>query len=103
MLVLYAKRWELLYSMKRQASIREVSNDDHFTAEQEQVLREAINSGLAQTPDEALDQALDMLRDRLPRQNCGSGIDGGDCEASGAFWQKPRTIARWCHDQGTAP
>ena len=36
--------------------------------EQEQVLREAINSGLAQTPDEALDQALDMLRDRLPRQ-----------------------------------
>ncbi len=25
--------------------------------EQEQVLREAINSGLAQTPDEALDQA----------------------------------------------
>jgi len=36
--------------------------------EQEQVLREAINSGLAQTPDEALDQALDMLRDRLHRQ-----------------------------------
>jgi hypothetical protein len=36
--------------------------------EQEQVLREAISSGLAHTPDEALDQALDMLRDRLPRQ-----------------------------------
>jgi hypothetical protein len=35
--------------------------------EQEQLLREAINSGLAQTPDEALDQALDMLRHRLPK------------------------------------
>ena len=34
--------------------------------EQEQLLREAINSGLARTPDEALDQALDALRRRLP-------------------------------------
>ena len=37
--------------------------------EQEQVLREAINSGLVHTPDEALDQALDMLRNRLPKQS----------------------------------
>jgi hypothetical protein len=37
--------------------------------EQEQVLREAINSGLAHAPDEALDQALDMLRDRLPKRS----------------------------------
>ncbi|MBZ5725225.1 MAG: hypothetical protein LAP87_09535 [Acidobacteriia bacterium] len=36
--------------------------------EQEQLLREAINSGLAQTKEEALDQALDMLRNRLPKQ-----------------------------------
>jgi hypothetical protein len=36
--------------------------------EQEQVLLEAINSGLAHTTDEALDQALDALRIRLPRQ-----------------------------------
>jgi hypothetical protein len=36
--------------------------------EQEQVLLEAINSGLAHTTDEALDQALDALRLRLPRQ-----------------------------------
>ena len=36
--------------------------------EQEQVLLEAINSGLAHTADEALDQALDALRLRLPRQ-----------------------------------
>jgi hypothetical protein len=36
--------------------------------EQEQVLLEAISSGLAHTADEALDQALDTLRLRLPRQ-----------------------------------
>jgi hypothetical protein len=35
--------------------------------EQERVLIEAINSGLAHTADEALDQALDALRERLPR------------------------------------
>ena len=35
--------------------------------EQEQVLLEAINSGLANTADEALDKALDSQRVRLPR------------------------------------
>lgn len=35
--------------------------------EQERLLIEAINSGLAHTPDEALDQALESLRLRLPR------------------------------------
>jgi len=35
--------------------------------EQERVLMDAINSGLAHTPDEALDQALDALRLRLPQ------------------------------------
>lgn len=35
--------------------------------EQEQVLMDAIHSGLAHTPDEALDQALDALRVRLPK------------------------------------
>jgi hypothetical protein len=35
--------------------------------EQEQLLREAIRSGLAQSTDEALDQALDALRDRMPK------------------------------------
>jgi hypothetical protein len=35
--------------------------------EQEQLLREAIDSGLAHTTEEALDQALDMLRVRLPK------------------------------------
>ena len=33
--------------------------------EQEKVLMEAVHSGLAQTPDEALDQAFDALRVRL--------------------------------------
>ena len=36
--------------------------------EQEQVLMEAINSGLAQTTDEALDQALAALKNRLPQK-----------------------------------
>ena len=34
--------------------------------EQEQVLMQAIHSGLAHTTDEALDQALDALRERIP-------------------------------------
>jgi predicted Zn-dependent peptidase len=35
--------------------------------EQERVLLQAIDSGLAQTADEALDRALDALRLRLPQ------------------------------------
>jgi hypothetical protein len=34
--------------------------------EQERVIRDAIVTGLARTPDEALDQAFDALRARLP-------------------------------------
>jgi hypothetical protein len=36
--------------------------------EQEQVLQEAIKSGLAHTADEALDQAIDALRQRIPHE-----------------------------------
>ena len=36
-------------------------------AEQERVLMDAISSGLAHTLDEALDQAFDALRVRLPQ------------------------------------
>lgn len=36
--------------------------------EQERVLMDAIHSGLAHTPEEALDQALQTLKDRLPPQ-----------------------------------
>jgi hypothetical protein len=34
--------------------------------EQERVILDAINAGLAHHSDEALDQALDALRERLP-------------------------------------
>jgi len=36
--------------------------------EQERLLIQATNSGLARTPDEALDQALDALKARLPHE-----------------------------------
>ena len=36
--------------------------------EQAQVLIEAVNSRLAQTTDEALDQALEALKNRLPQK-----------------------------------
>jgi hypothetical protein len=36
--------------------------------EQEKLLTQAVNSGLARTPDEALDQALNTLRARLPHE-----------------------------------
>jgi hypothetical protein len=34
--------------------------------EQERLLREAVTSGMAKTADEALEQAFEMLRQRLP-------------------------------------
>ena len=39
----------------------------HLNPEQEKVLIEAINTGLAHTADEALDKALDSMRARLPQ------------------------------------
>ena len=36
--------------------------------EQEQVLTDAVRAGVAHTTDEALDQALDALRERLPHE-----------------------------------
>lgn len=43
--------------------------------EQERVLRDAIDSGLARTADEALDQALDSLRGRLPARTAAAVAD----------------------------
>jgi hypothetical protein len=37
----------------------------HLSPEQERALIDAVKSGLAQTTDEALDQALDTLRHRI--------------------------------------
>jgi hypothetical protein len=36
--------------------------------EQEQVLQEAIDAGIAKSTEEALDQALTALRERIPHQ-----------------------------------
>jgi hypothetical protein len=36
--------------------------------EQAQVLMEAVKSGLAESPNEALDQALESLKNRLPQK-----------------------------------
>src|SRR5438046_425625 len=38
-----------------------------ITLNSEQVLISAIQAGLAHTPDEALDRALDLLRERVPK------------------------------------
>jgi hypothetical protein len=39
-----------------------------LTPEQEKVVIEAINSGLANSPQDALNQALQALRGRLPQE-----------------------------------
>ena len=36
--------------------------------DQERVLRDVVNLGLATSPEEAIDQAIDILRERLPFQ-----------------------------------
>jgi hypothetical protein len=40
--------------------------------EQEQLLMDAINSGLASSTEEALDQALESLKNRLPPKESAS-------------------------------
>ena len=42
--------------------------------EQERVLLAAIHSGLANSPDEALDRALDALRVRLPQLQADNSV-----------------------------
>ena len=53
--------------------------------EQERLLLQAIDSGLAHTADEALDQALDALRLRLPR-------------SAAAQVRTPQVIRAWLDD-----
>jgi hypothetical protein len=57
------ERLALIWKQRRRSFVTIV-----LKPEQEQVLIEAINSGLAHTTDEALDQALEALRERLPQQ-----------------------------------
>ena len=42
--------------------------------EQEQVILDAIRSGLVHSPDEALHQALEALRARLPRKEADDSV-----------------------------
>ena len=39
-----------------------------LSQEQERILREVVNLGLATSPEEAIDQAFDVLREKLPFQ-----------------------------------
>jgi hypothetical protein len=57
--------------------------------EQERVLIDAIKSGLAHTTDEALDQALETLRRRLPETHAGEG--NANAEKARAFEQWARS------------
>jgi hypothetical protein len=52
----------------REEHLETVSMTIILKPEQEKLLIQAINSGLARTPDEALDQALDGLRSRMPQE-----------------------------------
>lgn len=56
--------------------------------EQEQLLREAINSGLAHTKEEALDQAFDMLRDRLPKRGSEAEATAAAARRLGSFGKR---------------
>jgi hypothetical protein len=56
--------------------------------EQEQVLMEAVNSGLAETANEALDQALEALKNRLPCK----GSPDESVAAAADIWQTSRSV-----------
>ncbi|MBV8453679.1 MAG: hypothetical protein JOZ29_15620 [Deltaproteobacteria bacterium] len=56
--------------------------------EQEEVLIQAINSGLAHTLDEALDQALDALRVRLPHERPIDESVGAAARRLGTFGKR---------------
>jgi hypothetical protein len=46
-----------------------------LSLDQERVLREVVDLGLATTPEEAIDQAFDVLRERLPFQPAAADDD----------------------------
>lgn len=56
--------------------------------EQERVLIQAINSGLAHTTDEALDQAFDALRARLPHERSVDESVAAAARRLGTFGQR---------------
>jgi len=62
--------------------------------EQERVLIDAINSGLAHTTTEALDQALEALRLRLPEPRASHGP---------ANAEKARAFEQWARNHPKRP
>jgi len=66
--------------------------------EQEQVIIQAVNSGLADNADDALDKAFDALRARLPHK---SDLDESVQAAAlpiGIVWQTPWSVTRQLND-----
>ncbi len=56
--------------------------------EQEKLLIEATNSGLARTPEEALDQALEGLRARLPHERSADESVAAAARRLGTFGKR---------------
>jgi hypothetical protein len=63
--------------------------------EQERILIDAINSGLAHTTEEALDQALEGLRGRLPAPPGGIGGQSNE--------DKARAFEQWASNHPKRP
>ena len=63
-------------------------------SEQERVLIEAINSGLAHTPAEVLDQAFEALRRRLPERRASDEKTNAD---------KARAFEQWARNHPKRP
>lgn len=63
--------------------------------EQERILIDAINSGLAHTTGEALDQALEALRSRMPDLRRGTGVQSNE--------DKARAFEEWARNHPNRP
>ena len=63
--------------------------------EQERILIDAINSGLAHTTEEALDQALEGLRCRLPEPPRGTEVQSNE--------DKARAFEDWARNHPKRP
>lgn len=56
--------------------------------DQERILREAINFGLARTTEDALDQALDSLRERFPNEASSDDSVAAAARRLGTFGER---------------
>lgn len=69
--------------------------------EQERILIEAINSGLAHSAAEALDQALDALRSRLPESQPEEGVRS--CTEMQTNEAKAQAFEKWARNHPARP